>query len=54
VALRNARDRTLAPPALLWPALQVNLRGGRLPPADANGRRWLALPVDADPATGTA
>lgn len=47
VALRTGRDRTLSPPALLWPALQVNLRGGRLPVPDAQGRSWLALPVNA-------
>ena len=31
VSLREGRDATLAPPALLWPALQVNIRGGRVP-----------------------
>jgi glyoxylase-like metal-dependent hydrolase (beta-lactamase superfamily II) len=31
LAARAARDATLQPPALLLPALQVNLRGGRLP-----------------------
>jgi len=33
-------------PRLLLPALQVNIRGGRLPPADADGRRYLRLPLD--------
>jgi len=32
VALREQRDRGLTPPALLHPALQFNLRGGRFPP----------------------
>jgi glyoxylase-like metal-dependent hydrolase (beta-lactamase superfamily II) len=46
VRLRTARDRTLAPPALMWAAVQVNLRGGRLPNADANGVSYLRVPVD--------
>jgi len=47
VAMREARDATLPVPALLLPALQVNIRAGRLPPPDADGRRWLKLPLDA-------
>jgi len=30
VALRRKRDATLAAPKLLWPAIQFNIRGGRL------------------------
>jgi glyoxylase-like metal-dependent hydrolase (beta-lactamase superfamily II) len=45
VALREARDRTLDTPNLLLPAIQINIRGGRLPPASANGNRFLKLPV---------
>ena len=41
VALRTNRDRTLAVPKLLWPAVQFNIRGGRLP---ANGA-FFKLPV---------
>ena len=47
VDLRRRRDATLALPALILPAVQVNIRGGRLPPADAQGRRFLTLPLDA-------
>ncbi|BFI97025.1 MAG: MBL fold metallo-hydrolase [Rhodanobacter sp.] len=47
VALRERRDATLAVPRLFWPALQVNIRAGELPPADVEGRRFLKLPVDA-------
>ncbi len=47
VAFRRARDATLAMPALIIPSLQVNMRAGRLPPADAAGRRFLKVPVDA-------
>jgi glyoxylase-like metal-dependent hydrolase (beta-lactamase superfamily II) len=45
VALRTTRDATLPVPQLLYPALQVNIRGGRLPPADASGARCLRLPL---------
>lgn len=49
VAMRQARDSTLKAPKLLYPAIQVNIRGGRLPPADADGRRFLVLPLDLPP-----
>lgn len=45
VAMRTARDATLAPPALILPSLQVNIRAGALPPATASGRVFLRLPV---------
>jgi glyoxylase-like metal-dependent hydrolase (beta-lactamase superfamily II) len=48
VALRERRDATLPLPRLFWPALQVNIRAGELPPMDAERRRFLKLPVDAD------
>ena len=51
VAMRTARDATLKVPKLLYPAIQVNIRGGRLPPPEANGIRYLKLPLslpDAD------
>ncbi|MGN6312709.1 MAG: MBL fold metallo-hydrolase [Rhodanobacteraceae bacterium] len=47
VAMRQARDATLPVPKLLWPALQVNIRAGQLPPAEDNGRSYLKLPLDA-------
>jgi glyoxylase-like metal-dependent hydrolase (beta-lactamase superfamily II) len=47
VAFRRTRDATLAVPRLLYPSLQVNIRAGRLPPADASGRIFLRIPVDA-------
>ncbi|WP_049620693.1 MBL fold metallo-hydrolase [Frateuria defendens] len=46
VALRTARDATLPVPQLLLPALQVNLRGGRLPPVEGDGVRYLRLPLN--------
>jgi glyoxylase-like metal-dependent hydrolase (beta-lactamase superfamily II) len=46
VARRRARDATLKVPRLLLPALQVNIRGGRLPPAEADGYSYLRLPLN--------
>lgn len=45
VAMRNARDATLAAPTLLLPSIQVNIRAGRFPAAEANGVRYLKIPV---------
>ena len=45
VAMREARDRTLAPPVLILPSLQVNIRAGALPPASPSGKTFLRLPV---------
>ena len=45
VALRSARDKTLAAPRLILPSLQVNIRGGALPKPDADGRVYLKTPV---------
>jgi hypothetical protein len=45
IAMRRARDATLAPPTLILPSLQVNIAAGELPPPDALGRRFLRLPV---------
>lgn len=38
VAMREARDAALPMPKLIIPALQVNMRGGRMPPADEDGQ----------------
>jgi glyoxylase-like metal-dependent hydrolase (beta-lactamase superfamily II) len=46
VAAREARDRTLPMPKLILQALQVNTNGGRLPAPEANGRRYLKIPLD--------
>jgi glyoxylase-like metal-dependent hydrolase (beta-lactamase superfamily II) len=43
---RTCRDRTLALPDRILAALQINLRGGRLPEPEADGRHYLKLPVD--------
>jgi hypothetical protein len=46
VAMRRARDAELNMPALILPSVQVNMRGGELPPAEDNGIRYLKIPVD--------
>ncbi len=45
VEMRETRDAKLAPPLLLLPAIQVNMRAGRFPPAESNGVRYLRIPV---------
>ncbi len=47
VAFREARDQTLAMPRLILPSIQVNVRAGHLPEPEANGVRYLKLPLDA-------
>lgn len=46
VRLRHERDATLPVPALLLPAIQVNIRAGRLPEPESNGTAYLRIPVD--------
>ncbi|ROZ75430.1 MBL fold metallo-hydrolase [Ramlibacter sp. WS9] len=46
VAMRRARDATLEVPTLLLPSIQVNVRGGNLPPPDENGVSYLRIPVN--------
>jgi glyoxylase-like metal-dependent hydrolase (beta-lactamase superfamily II) len=45
VARRVARDKTLSTPLLLLPSIQVNMRAGHFPPAEANGVRYLKVPL---------
>lgn len=45
VAFRTGRDATLSAPTLLLPSIQVNVRAGRFPKAEANGVRYLKVPV---------
>lgn len=46
IAMRNARDATLDMPNLILPSVQVNIRGGHLPEPEANGVRYLKLPLN--------
>ena len=45
VAARAKRDKTLSTPLLLLPSIQVNMRAGHFPPAEANGVRYLKVPL---------
>ena len=47
VTMREARDQTLEAPSLILTALQVNIRAGRLPPAEPGHKVQLKLPVNA-------
>jgi glyoxylase-like metal-dependent hydrolase (beta-lactamase superfamily II) len=44
--MRTARDATLGMPKLILPSVQVNMRGGKLPPAEDNGVQYLKIPVN--------
>jgi glyoxylase-like metal-dependent hydrolase (beta-lactamase superfamily II) len=46
VAMRTARDKTLAMPKLIIPSIQINIRGGQLPEPDESGKRFLKVPVN--------
>lgn len=46
VSMRTGRDKTLAPPVLILPSLQVNIRAGAMPPPDTDGHIYLKLPVN--------
>lgn len=45
VQKRETRDKTLAVPRLIYPSVQVNIRGGQLPKAQANGVRYIKIPL---------
>ncbi|MCX7318958.1 MAG: MBL fold metallo-hydrolase [Hyphomicrobiales bacterium] len=47
VALREERDRNMEMPRLILHALQINIRGGRLPEPEDDGRRFLKIPLNA-------
>jgi glyoxylase-like metal-dependent hydrolase (beta-lactamase superfamily II) len=49
VQMRRARDATLDVPTLILPSIQVNVRGGQLPPPDDNGVAYLRIPLNALP-----
>jgi glyoxylase-like metal-dependent hydrolase (beta-lactamase superfamily II) len=45
VAMRTARDKTLSAPTLLLPSIQINMRAGKLPPAETNGVHYIKVQV---------
>jgi len=46
VEMRHKRDAQLSMPRLILPSVQVNMRAGHLPEPEANGQRYLKLPID--------
>lgn len=46
VAMRTTRDKTLGMPKLILPSVQVNIRAGHLPEPEANGTRYLKVPLN--------
>jgi hypothetical protein len=46
VAMRSKRDATLEMPVLILPSVQVNIRAGEMPPAEANGVAYLKIPMN--------
>ena len=46
VSMRQARDLTLDMPTLMIPSVQINMRGGNLPPVEKNGVRYIKVPLD--------
>lgn len=47
VQMRTARDATLEMPTLILPSVQVNVRAGKLPPAQDDGRTYVQVPINA-------
>ena len=45
VQKREARDKTLAVPRLIYPSVQVNIRAGQLPKAEQNGVSYIKIPL---------
>ncbi len=46
VKMRDERDQTLSMPKLILPSVQVNMRGGHLPPAEESGKQFLKIPIN--------
>lgn len=47
IRMRTERDKTLAMPVLILPAVQINMRAGHLPPPEDNGISYLKIPLNA-------
>ena len=46
IRIRDERDQTLDLPDRMLHALQFNLRGGRLPPAESDGHHYFKIPAN--------
>lgn len=48
ISQRTQRDTTLSAPRLIYPSLQINIDGGRMPPPEENDRSYLKVPIHYD------
>lgn len=48
IQFREDRDAGLSAPKLLFPAVQVNIDAGHLPKAEANGKKYLKMPLNIE------
>ena len=46
IQMRTNRDKTLSPPRLILPAIQLNIRAGKMPVAEDNGTQYLKIPLN--------
>lgn len=46
VAVRNGIDASLDAPVLILPAIQINIRAGKLPPPEEDGGQYLKIPIN--------
>lgn len=46
IEMRNQRDAKLSLPKLMLAAIQINMKAGQLPEANAKGQRYLKLPLN--------
>jgi hypothetical protein len=46
VEMRTKRDATLEMPVLILPAVQINIRAGKLPPEESNGTAYVKIPIN--------
>ncbi|WP_440906144.1 MBL fold metallo-hydrolase [Catenovulum sp. SX2] len=45
VTKRESRDATLGMPKLIYPSIQINIRAGKMPPAEQNGTSYIKVPM---------
>ncbi len=46
VRMRTERDATLDMPRLILPSVQINMRAGKMPPAEDNDQVYLKIPIN--------
>ena len=46
ISMRTKRDKELEMPVLILPAIQINIRAGKMPPKETNGTSYLKIPMN--------